>query len=52
MHLGPSDVLLNISVDFNDNMDTNYVEDIISGIEMQIKSELPKINRVFIEVQS
>jgi hypothetical protein len=33
-------------------MDTNYVEDIISGIEMQIKSELPKINRVFIEVQS
>jgi cation diffusion facilitator family transporter len=52
LHLGPSDVLLNISVDFNDNMDTNYVEDIISGIEMQIKSELPKINRVFIEVQS
>jgi divalent metal cation (Fe/Co/Zn/Cd) transporter len=52
IHLGPSDVLLNISVDFNDNMDTDYVEDIINGMEMQIKSELPETNRVFIEAQS
>ena len=33
-------------------MDANDVEDVISGMEMQIKSELPEINRVFIETQS
>jgi divalent metal cation (Fe/Co/Zn/Cd) transporter len=52
MHLGPTDALLNISINFIDNMDANDVEDIISGMKMQIKSELPEINRVFIEAQS
>jgi len=52
MHLGPADVLLNISVDFIDNMDANDVEDVISGMEKRIKSEFPEINRVFIEAQS
>ena len=52
MHLGPTDVLLNISVDFIDNMDANDVEDVISGMEKRIKSEFPEINRVFIEAQS
>ncbi len=52
MHLGPSDVLLNISVDFINNMDANDAEDVISGMEKRIKSEFWKINRVFIEAQS
>ena len=52
MHLGPTDVLLNISVDFIDSMDANDVEDVISGMERRIKSEFPEINRVFIEAQS
>lgn len=52
MHLGPSDVLLNISVDFINNMDANDAEDVISGMEKRIKSEFSKINRVFIEAQS
>jgi divalent metal cation (Fe/Co/Zn/Cd) transporter len=52
MHLGPTDVLLNISADFIYNMDANDVENVIRGMEMLIKSELPEINRVFIETQS
>ncbi len=52
MHLGPTDVLLNISVDFIKNMDANDVEDVIGGMEKRIKSEFPEINRVFIEAQS
>ena len=52
MHLGPTDVPLNISVDFINNMDANDAEDVISGMEKRIKSEFPEINRVFIEAQS
>ena len=52
MHLGPTDVLLNISVDFINNMGANDAEDVISGMEKRIKSEFSKINRVFIEAQS
>ena len=52
MHLGPTDVLLNISVDFIKNMDVNDAEDVISVMEKRIKSEFPEINRVFIEAQS
>ena len=52
MHLGPTDVLLIISVDFINKMDANDVEDVISDMEKRIKSEFPEINRVFIEAQS
>ena len=52
MHLGPTDVLLDISVDFINNIDANDVEDVISGLEKRIKNEFPEINRVFIEAQS
>ncbi|MGB0555049.1 MAG: hypothetical protein ACPGQV_21175 [Alphaproteobacteria bacterium] len=52
MHLGPSDMLLNISVDFINNMDANDADDVISVMEKRIKSEFSKINRVFIEAQS
>ena len=52
MHLGPSDILLNISLDFKDAMSSGNVEETISALETKIKNKFPEIKRVFIEAQS
>ena len=52
MHLGPQDILLNISLDFKDAMSSGNVEATISELEASIKGKFPEIKRVFIEAQS
>ncbi len=52
MHLGPRDVLLNLSVDFRDGLPSEEVEAAISELETGIKCDFPEIKRVFIEAQS
>ena len=52
LHLGPQDVLLNISLDFEDSLSSGQVEDSISNLETKIKRMFPEIRRVFIEAQS
>tara|TARA_B100000315_G_scaffold260653_1_gene323734 strand:- start:3520 stop:4494 length:975 start_codon:yes stop_codon:yes gene_type:complete len=52
MHMGPEDVLLNLSIDFSDNLSSPEVEATISQLESKIKSEYPQIQRIFIEAQS
>ncbi len=52
MHLGPRDILLNISLDFKDALSSGGVESTISKLEASIKKEFPEIKRVFIEAQS
>ena len=52
MHLGPHDILLNISLDFKDAMSSGNVQTTISELETSIKSKFPEIKRVFIEAQS
>ena len=52
MHLGPHDVLVNLSIDFTDEMSANDVEAAISGMEIAIKGKFPEVTRVFIEAQS
>ena len=52
MHLGPEDILLNISIDFSDELTSGGVERAISDLERQIKETFPAIKRRFIEVQS
>ena len=52
MHLGPEDILLNISLDFKDAMSSGNVEETISALEANIKGKFPEIKRVFIEAQS
>ena len=51
MHLGPRDILLNLSLDFRDNLTANDVEAAISALEIEIKAAYPEITRVFIEAQ-
>ena len=52
MHLGPRDVLANLSLDFDDRIAAGEVENTISGLEKAIKSAYPEVTRVFIEAQS
>lgn len=52
MHLGPTDVLLNLSLDSTGDIDADSVEAAISELEIEIKCRFPEINRIFIEAQS
>ena len=52
MHLGPQDVLLNLSLDFKDKLSSDRVEFTISKLEAGIKEKFPEIKRVFIEAQN
>jgi cation diffusion facilitator family transporter len=52
LHRGPNDVLLAISVDFEDNLTAGKVEEAIAQLEDAIKERFPVVKRLFIEVQS
>jgi divalent metal cation (Fe/Co/Zn/Cd) transporter len=52
MHLGPEDILLNLSLDFDPRLDSDDVEALISTMEQRIKSRYPEVGRIFIEAQS
>lgn len=51
MHMGPQDVLLNLSLDFKDDITAADVERAVSEMEREIKNRLPEIKRIFIEAQ-
>ena len=51
LHLGPEDILLNVSLDFEDDLSSGEVEEAISLLESRIKQMFPEIRRVFIEAQ-
>ncbi|PHR20885.1 MAG: cation transporter [Sphingopyxis sp.] len=52
MHMGPEDILLAASVDFDDRLTADKVEQAITDFEKAIKAEFPQVKRIFIEAQS
>ena len=52
LHQGPEDVLLAISIDFQDGLSIEDVENSVFKLEKAIKEEFPVVKRLFIEVQS
>jgi len=52
LHRGPNDVLLALSIDFENNLTAGKVEDAIYQLELAIKQRFPVVRRLFIEVQS
>ena len=52
LHRGPNDVLLALSVDYNDEIPAGVVERTNTDLEIAIKSHFPVVKRLFIEVQS
>ncbi len=52
LHLGPSDVLLTMSLDFRDDVVSQRIETIVSEIEAAVRDEFPIVRKVYVEVQS
>lgn len=52
MHMGPEDVLLNLSVEFQDSLTAREVEDAVCAIESRIRHRYPQVRRIFVEAES
>jgi divalent metal cation (Fe/Co/Zn/Cd) transporter len=52
MHFGPNEVLVVLSLDFDDALPAGEVEQIVTRIERKIKVAHPDVRQVFIEAQS
>ncbi len=52
MHMGPDFILVNISVDFIDPILATAVEVTVAGLDKAIKRAYPKVQRIFIEVET
>ena len=51
LHMGPAHIIVNISVDFVDGLDSAVVEDTVTDLNRAIKAIDPSIRRVFIEAE-
>lgn len=51
MHFGPEQVLAALSVDFDDTISAEQVEETVAGIERGVKSEFPEVTRIFVEAR-
>jgi cation diffusion facilitator family transporter len=51
MHLGPEEILVNLSLDFDSGMDAEDVEKAIFEVERDIKARHPEVRRIFVEAQ-
>jgi len=52
MHMGPDFILVNLSLDFNDNLSTGEIEKTIAVMDQQIKAAYPSVKRLFIEAEA
>ena len=51
MHMGPSYILLTISVNFKNSLEVGAIEEDVSTLTDQIKEKYPLVKRVFIEAE-
>jgi cation diffusion facilitator family transporter len=51
LHMGPSDIIVTLSVDFVDGIDSSEVEGTVTELNRGIKALDPNIRRVFIEAE-
>lgn len=51
MHMGPDFILVNLSVDFVDDVVADDIERAIESLDNEIKLEFPKVKRLFIEAE-
>ena len=52
MHMGPDYVLVNLSVDFDNDVPAGQVEETIAALDSAIKQRYPVVKRVFVEIES
>jgi len=51
MHFGPREVLVALSLDFDDAIPAASIEAAVAQLERQLKSEFPEVARVFVEAK-
>jgi cation diffusion facilitator family transporter len=51
LHMGPSDIIVTLSVDFVDGIDSSVLEGAVTELNRSIKALDPNIRRVFIEAE-
>lgn len=51
-HVGPTDVLVTVSLDFKDSAGSVEVERTVSEIETKIKNAYPSVTKIFVEAQN
>ncbi|HEY1095975.1 MAG TPA: cation transporter dimerization domain-containing protein, partial [Alphaproteobacteria bacterium] len=52
MHFGPHDVLVALSLDFDDQLPAAQVEQAVTNIQRRIRATHPEATRIFVEAQS
>ncbi|OQY03780.1 MAG: hypothetical protein B6I20_04355 [Bacteroidetes bacterium 4572_117] len=52
LYFGPSEVLVNLDVDFKDGLTADVLEETIDRVERKIKDLIPSVNRIFIEAET
>jgi cation diffusion facilitator family transporter len=52
MHMGPEFILVNISIDFADNLRSGDIEAAVARLDQQIKSSFANVKRVFVEAEA
>ena len=52
MHFGPNDVLVALSLDFDDEISAAAVETAVAAISRNIKIAIPEVSRIFVEAKS
>lgn len=52
MHMGPQQILVNVEVDFGDDLDGKDVEKAIDSVESAIRAALPNADNIFVELET
>lgn len=52
MHLGPKDILLNVEIQFADELTTDQIEKEIDEIEAELREARPSLRKIFIEAET
>ena len=52
LYFGPSQVLVNLDVNFVDDLTSDDIEETIDSLESRIKAALPGVNRIYIEAEA
>jgi divalent metal cation (Fe/Co/Zn/Cd) transporter len=52
MHMGPDFILVNVSIDFRNDIPAGKLEKLIADMDIQIKESFPTVKRIFVEAES
>lgn len=52
LYFGPEEVLVALDVHFIDHLSSDEIEDAIDRIEEQVKTAVPRVNRIFVEADT